>query len=214
MSVMSALGHHPKSVAGSDSGRASPVGLSSPRPASLGSYTAATRERQPGIEGEVAEQQVVVTRPLAPKPPLVRAACCSPSSRGTHGISAPQGQRAGVVRGHRSLRRPGRSWRLTYHPPPAPAAPAEGPVPVQPAKLVDGLPPIAPTAAMPESSSTALQQGAGWQRPRATTSLPSLERPAGMMHSFCFKFRPGLQWNQHRQPAHCVTARACTCHDA
>ena len=188
MSVMSALGHHPNSVAGSDSGRASPVGLSTSGPASLGPDTAATGERQPGTEGEVAAQQVVVTRPLAPKPPLVRAACCSPSSRETHAIRAPQGQRAGVVRGHRSLRKPGRSWRLTYHPPPAPAAPAEGPVPLQPAKLIDGLPPIAPTAAVPESSSTALQQGAGWQRPRATTSLPGLERPAGMMHSFCFNY--------------------------
>ena len=185
MSVMSALGHHADSATGSDSGSASPERLDSPNPASLGPETAATGERQPGIEGEVAEQQVVVTRPLGPKPPLVRAAGCSPSSRGTCEVRAPQGQRGGVVRGHRSLRRPGRAWRLAYHSPPAPAAPAEGSVPVQPVKLVDGLPPIAPPAAVPEGS-TALQQGAGWQRHGAPARLPGLERPAGVLYATCF----------------------------
>ena len=187
---MSALGHHAKSAAGSDSGSASPVRLDSPDPANLGPHTAATGERQPGREGEDAGQQVVVTRPLGPKPPpVVRAACCSPSNRGSCGIRAPQGQRGGVVRGHRPLRRPGRPWRLTYHPPPAPAAPAEGPVPVQPVKLVDSLLPIAQPAAVPEGiemSSTALQREAGWQRSGAAAKLPGPDRFAGMLCSSCF----------------------------
>ena len=187
MSVMSALGHHADSVAaGSDSGRASPVSPDRPDPSSLGPDTAATGERQPGTEGEVTEQQVVVTRPLAPKPLVGGTACCSPSSRGSCGNRGPQEHRAGVVRGHRFPRRPGRQWRLTYQLPPAPAAPAEGPVHVQPVNVIDGLPPIAQPAAVPGGSSTALQQGTGRQRPWATASLPGLERPAGVLYSSCF----------------------------
>lgn len=198
MSVMSALGHHADSEAGSDSGRASPAALDSPDSASLGPDTAATGARQPGTEGELAGQQVVVTRPLRPKPPLVRAACCNPSNPGSAEVRTPQGQRAGAVRGHRALRRPGRAWRLTYHLPPAPAAPAEGQVLLQPIKLVDSLLPIAQPAAEPESSSTALQKGAGRQRPGPPARLPGLERSAGMRYLSCFNLQSGCLWDKHQ----------------
>lgn len=198
MSVMSALGHHADSEAGSDSGRASPAAPDSPDSASLGPDTAATGERQPGTEGELAGQQVVVTRPLRPKPPVVRAACCNPSNPGSAEVWTPQGQRAGAVRGHRALRRPGRAWRLTYHLPPAPAAPAEGQVPLQPIKLVDSLLTIAQPAAEPESSSTALQKEAGRQRPGAPARLPGLERSAGMQYLSCFNLQSGCLWDKHQ----------------